>query len=174
MNRDFKELLAILNAEQVKYLVVGGYAVSLHAQPRATKDLDILIKPDQDNAEALFRALTEFGAPLEGLQPRDFAEPGSFFRMGTPPVMVDILPEISGVEFDDAWSRRVVETIDAKTGLQAIFISAADLIAAKQAAGRPQDLADVAALRKGQGTAVPGPKPKPVRSAKKTPPVPAR
>jgi len=174
MNRDFKELLAILNAEQVKYLVVGGYAVSLHAQPRATKDLDILIKPDLDNAAALFRALTEFGAPLEGLQPRDFAEPGSFFRMGTPPVMVDILPEISGVEFDDAWSRRVVETIDAKTGLQAIFISAADLIAAKQAAGRPQDLADVAALRKGQGTAMPGPKPKPVRSAKKNPPGPAR
>ncbi|MEI9982747.1 MAG: hypothetical protein WDN69_05770 [Aliidongia sp.] len=99
MNRDFKELLAILNAEQVKYLVVGGYAVSLHAQPRATKDLDILIKPDQENAEALFRALIEFGAPLEDLKPQDFAERGSFFRMGSTPCMVDILPEISGGRF---------------------------------------------------------------------------
>ncbi len=87
MHRDFKELLSILNDEQVKYLVVGGYAVSLHAQPRATKDLDIVIKCDRENAAALFRALAKFGAPLEGLKPDDFAEVGSFFRMGTPPVM---------------------------------------------------------------------------------------
>jgi hypothetical protein len=148
MHRDFKELLSILNDEQVKYLVVGGYAVSLHAQPRATKDLDILIKCNRENAAALFRALAEFGAPLEGLKPDDFAEVGSFFRMGTPPVMVDILPEISGVDFDHAWRRRVMETIDAETGLKAAFISADDLIAAKMAAGRAQDLADVEALRK--------------------------
>jgi hypothetical protein len=82
MHRDFKELLSILNAERVKYLVVGGYAVSLHAQPRATKDLDILIRPDTANAAALFRALAKFGAPLGGLQPDDFAQRGSFFRMG--------------------------------------------------------------------------------------------
>jgi hypothetical protein len=86
MHSDFKELLSILNAERVKYLVVGGYAVSLYAQPRATKDLDILIKPDKANAAALFRALEKFGAPLEGLTPDDFIERGSFFRMGTPPV----------------------------------------------------------------------------------------
>lgn len=91
MHRDFKELLFILNAEKVKYLVVGGYAVSLHAQPRSTKDLDILIKPNKANAAALFRALAKFGAPLEGSKPDDFAEHGSFFRVGTPPIMVDIL-----------------------------------------------------------------------------------
>jgi hypothetical protein len=67
---------------KVKYLVVSGYAVSLHAQPRATKDLDILIKPDRDNAAALFRALTKFGAALDGLKPEDFAERDSFFRKG--------------------------------------------------------------------------------------------
>jgi hypothetical protein len=173
MHPDFKELLAILNAEQVKYLVVGGYAVSLHAQPRATKDLDILIKPSPENADALFRALAAFGAPLEGLRPEDFAERGSFFRMGTPPVMVDILPEIGGVEFDRAWSQRVTATIDAKTGLQVAFISAADLIAAKEAAGRPQDLADVAALRKAQDIAATSPKAKRARSTKKTPPKPS-
>jgi len=152
MYQDFKELLAVLNAEQVRYLVVGGYAVSLHAQPRATKDLDILIEPSSENAGALFRALIAFGAPLDGLNPGDFAEPGSFFRMGTPPIMVDILPEISGVDFNAAWRRRVMATIDAETGLQAAFISATDLIASKEAAGRPQDLADVAALCKARNT----------------------
>jgi hypothetical protein len=170
MYQDFKELLAILNAEQVKYLVVGGYAVSLHAQPRATKDLDIFIKPDNDNVEALFRALTKFGAPLEGLKPEDFAESNSFFRMGTPPVMVDILPEITGVDFDSAWQRRMMVAIDTKTNLQAAFISVADLITAKEASGRPQDLADAAAIRKAQNTSKADHKPKRTRKAKKTPP----
>jgi hypothetical protein len=160
MYPDFKDLFSTLNAEQVKYLVVGGYAVSLHAQPRATKDIDILIKPSKRNAAALFRALTKFGAPLAGLTPDDFAERGSFFRMGTPPVMVDILPEISGVDFDAAWRRRVVEIIDATTGLTAAFISADDLIAAKQAAGPPQDLADVAALRAARANPATGAKTK--------------
>jgi hypothetical protein len=148
MHRDFKELLNALNVEQVRYLIVGGYAVSLHAQPRATKDIDILIQPDLENAAALFRALADFGAPIEGLTPRDFVEPGSFFRMGIPPVMVDILPEISGVDFAAAWPRRAIEVIDAETGLQAAFISADDLIVAKIASGRAQDIADVEALRK--------------------------
>jgi hypothetical protein len=134
-------------------LSTGCYAVSFHAQPRATKDLDLLVKPDPANAEALYRALTEFGAPLEGLKPADFAEPGSFFRMGTPPVMVDLLPEISGVDFDAAWSRRVEIPVDAESEVIAPFISADDLIAAKLASGRTQDLADVAALRKARGAA---------------------
>ena len=172
MHQDFKELLSILNDEKVKYLVVGGYAVSLHAQPRATKDLDILIKPDKANAAALFRALAKFGAPLEGLKPDDFAERGSFFRMGTPPVMVDILPEISGVDFDSAWRWRVAETIDAKTGLKAAFIAADDLIAAKLAAGRGQDLADVEALRTAQDGTTARAKPKRSRAVRKTPPEP--
>ncbi len=174
MHPDFNELFAVLNAEQVKYLVVGGYAVSLHAQPRATKDLDILVKPDKANVAALFRALAKFGAPLEGLKPDDFAERGSFYRMGSPPVMVDIMPEISGVDFGHAWTRRVMATIDDKTGLQAPFISAADLMAAKESAGRPQDLADVAALREAQNSAAAVAKPKRIRqpgkSKPKTPP----
>jgi hypothetical protein len=172
MYRDFKELLAILNAEQVKYLIVGGYAVSLHAQPRATKDLDIFIKPDKANAEALFRALAKFGAPMGDLKPGDFAERGSFFRMGTPPVMMDILPEITGVDFDSAWQRRVMGTIDVKTNLQAAFISADDLIVTKEAAGRPQDLADIVAIRRAQNTLSEDPGQKHTRKAKKTPPKP--
>lgn len=170
MHPDFNELFAILNAEQVKYLVIGGYAVSLHAQPRATKDLDILIKPDKDNAAALFRALAKFGAPLDGLTPEDFADRSSFFRMGSPPVMVDILPEITGVDFDRAWQKRVMATIDAKTGLQVAFISAGDLIAAKEAAGRPQDLADAAALREARSNPAADAKPKRPRQPRKTEP----
>ena len=142
---DFKDLLSAFNAANVRYLIVGGYAVSLHAQPRATKDLDILISTDADNSKAVYIALTKFGAPVEGLCPTDFTEPDNFFRMGTPPVMVDIMPKISGVEFESAWPRRVTVAID--DALTVNFISRDDLLAAKMAAGRPQDLADVDALR---------------------------
>lgn len=144
MFRDFKELLSELNAHRVKYLIVGGYAVSLHAEPRATKDLDVLIGRSEENSKAVFAALGKFGAPLEGLTPTDFAEPGAFFRMGAPPVMVDILSSIRGVDFDQAWQRRVEFAVD--SDLNASFISREDLLAAKLAAGRPQDLADAVAL----------------------------
>jgi hypothetical protein len=100
MFQDFKELLSAFNAHQVRYLIVGGYAVSFHAEPRATKDLDVLISADAENSRAVCAALAKFGAPVEGLSAKDFTEPGNFFRMGTPPVMVDIMPKISGVEFE--------------------------------------------------------------------------
>jgi predicted nucleotidyltransferase len=147
MYPDFKELLSVLNEKGVKYLVIGAYAVSIHAQPRATKDLDILVKPDPENATAIFAALTQFGAPLEGLTAADFAEKGPFFHMGREPIAVDVLTEILGVDFDDAWARRVEAVID-PNGLKANFISRDDLIAAKLASARPQDLADVDAIRK--------------------------
>ena len=150
MYPDFKELLSVLNECRVKYLVVGAYAVAIHAQPRATKDLDILVKPDAENARALFEALAQFGAPLEGLTLADFAEPGPFFRMGREPISIDILTAISGVDFDAAWQRRVEHVVDTVRELQVNFISSQDLINAKLAAGRPQDLADVAAIREAQ------------------------
>jgi len=151
MHKDFEELFSVFNEHKVKYLVVGGYAVSFHAQPRATKDMDILIGQDEANSEAVFAALREFGAPIAGLSPKDLTEPDNFFRMGTPPVMVDLLPRISGVEFEAAWSRRV--TVALNEGLSMPFISRDDLLAAKLAAGRPQDLADVEALRSAQNEA---------------------
>lgn len=145
MHQDFKALLSAFNAGQVRYLVVGGYAVSFHAQPRATKDLDILIGADPENSKAVYAALAKFGAPIEGLRARDFAESDNFFRMGTPPVMVGIMPKISGVEFETAWSRRVDVRIDDE--LSVPFISREDLLVAKLSAGRAQDLIDVDALR---------------------------
>jgi hypothetical protein len=146
MYPDFKELLSAFNAHRVKYLIVGAYAVSIYAQPRATKDIDILVKPNADNAEAVYAALAQFGAPLEGMTPADFAESGSFFRMGREPVAVDILSDIPGVDFDAAWERRVEDVIDHTTGTTANFLSRNDLIAAKLASGRLQDLADVEAI----------------------------
>src|SRR5580658_7345977 len=116
MYPDFKELLSVLNVHRVKYLVVGAYAVSIHAQPRATKDLDILVKAETSNANAVYAALKQFGARREGLTFADFAERGPFFHMGREPVAVDILTEIPGVGFDGAWERRVEDVIDSATG----------------------------------------------------------
>jgi hypothetical protein len=138
VNSDFSDLLRIFNAKKVKYLVIGGYAVVQYAEPRFTKDLDILISTDSANAEAVYNALHEFGAPLTGLTPKDFSEEG-FFQMGVPPVRVDVLMGIPGVQFDQCWNRRLETDFD---GLKVIFISKQDLIASKRAAGRPQDLID--------------------------------
>ncbi len=148
MLRDFEDLLSALNEAGAKYLVIGGYAVSLHAQPRATKDLDIFIKASPDNAMAVYSALIKFGAPVAGLNEKDLIEKDAFFRMGCPPTMIDILPNVVGIDFDSAWSKRVMVSINESEGITVPFISCEDLIASKLASGRPQDLADVDALRK--------------------------
>jgi hypothetical protein len=148
MYQDYKDLLSAFHAHGVKYLIVGGYAVIVHAQPRFTKDIDLFIKADPLNAQATFAALAEFGAALDGIQPEDFADPGTFFRFGRDPRGFDILPNLPGVEFDAAWERRLETKIDPESGLMAFVISREDLIDAKLAAGRPQDLADVDAIRK--------------------------
>jgi hypothetical protein len=140
MNSDFKELLSIFNELGVKYLVVGGYAVAAHAEPRFTKDLDIWVETSNENAERVFNALRSFGAPLGGLTENDFSQEGSFYQMGMPPARVDILMSIDGVRFEDAWMNRVEADFD---GVIANLISRTDLIAAKKAAGRPQDLIDI-------------------------------
>ncbi len=139
VNSDFSDLLRIFNAHNVKYLVIGGYAVVQYAEPRFTKDLDVLISTDVANAEAIYNALREFGAPLAGLTPKDFSEEGFFFQMGVPPIRVDVLMGIPGVNFDNCWKRRMEVDFDE---LKVIFISREDLIASKLAAGRPQDLID--------------------------------
>jgi hypothetical protein len=144
MYQNFKDILSEFHAHGVKYLVVGGYAVIFHAQPRSTKDIDLLIQTNSANAHAIYAALAEFGLPLGDVREEDFAEKGSFFRFGYEPQTVDILPEVPGV----AWERRVTGVVDPDTGLIAFFISAEDLIASKLASGRAQDLADVEAIRK--------------------------
>ncbi len=147
MYQDYKDLLSAFHAHGVKYLIVGGYAVIFHAQPRFTKDIDLFIKADLANAQATYAALAEFGTPLQGVCPKDFADRSSFFRFGRDPRGFDILPDIPGVDFDTAWERRVEGVIDVTSGLKASFISKDDLIAAKLASGRTRDLADVEDIR---------------------------
>ena len=148
MYHDYKDLLSAFHAHGVKYLIVGGYAVIFHAQPRYTKDIDLFIKPDSANANAIYAALAEFGAPLKDIRPQDFTDRSSFFRFGHDPHGFDILPDIPGVDFDAAWERRIETVIDPTSGLIATMISADDLLASKLASGRPQDLADADAIRK--------------------------
>src|SRR5579872_7191512 len=99
MPEDLKELLRAFNEQGVKYLIVGGYAFGVHAEPRATKDLDIFIRSDEENSKKVFRALTQYGAPLADLTPSDFAD-GATFQIGQPPSRIDILQQIDGVSFD--------------------------------------------------------------------------
>jgi predicted nucleotidyltransferase len=147
MDRDLEELLSALNAHNVRYVVVGGYALAVHAQPRATKDLDVFIDRRPDNAKAVYAALAAYGAPLGDMTPEDFEKPNSVVRLGVPPICVDILQNIDGVDFDSVWQASSEHTVD---GFRARYISAEHLIANKLASGRPQDLADVAAVRQAQ------------------------
>ncbi len=147
MYRDHKDLLSVFHAHGVRYLIVGGYAVIFHAPPRYTKDIDLFVKADPANAQAIYAALAEFGVPMENLRPEDFADSGSFFRFGRDPHGIDILPDLPGVDFESAWERRAEGSVDGLSGLTAFHLRQ-DLIASKQAAARPQDLAYVDAIRR--------------------------
>lgn len=144
---DFLDLLTALNAADARYLLVGAHAVMFHGRPRATKDFDLWVEASPDNAARIMSALRAFGAPLVTISEDDFARPGKGFRMGSPPFRIELLTEISGVEFADAWSRRETVTVD---GVTCFVISRQDLVANKRAAGRPQDLADVDVLERQQ------------------------
>jgi uncharacterized nucleotidyltransferase DUF6036 len=150
LDANFCDLLSAFRACSVRYLIIGGWAVSVHAQPRATKDMDIFVSPERGNIEAVYQALVGFGAPLEKMEKSQFLAPGTFFRIGAPPCQVDIFPDILGVQFEACWSNRVEVPLDAEEPVSANFIAAEDLIAAKIASGREQDLADAHAIRRAQ------------------------
>lgn len=136
---DFVEFIESCAGRDVRFLIVGGYAVAAHGHPRATKDLDVWILADPENADRLIEALDDFGMGSIGLTRDDFLEPDVVIQLGYPPVRIDILTSISGVSFDECWDNRVVIDIGS---VEAGLISAADLIANKRAAGRPQVLVD--------------------------------
>lgn len=145
MNSDFRDLFAALNAAGARYLVVGGYALALHAEPRFTKDLDIWVERSPANALAVWNALAAFGAPLADISPDDLASPELVYQLGIPPSRVDLLTSIDGVSFSEAWPRRVEQPYGDQ---QAYFIGFTDLLENKRAAGRPQDLADLEILER--------------------------
>ncbi len=140
MNRDFRDLLAEFNAHRVEYLVVGAHALAAHGHVRATKDLDIWIRPHLSNASRVMNALRAFGALLHDLTEDDLTQPGVIFQIGVTPIRIDIITAITGVEFADAWTER----LETRFADQAVnVLSRNHLIQNKRASGRKQDLADV-------------------------------
>jgi hypothetical protein len=147
LTRDLKEFIELLNAHGVEYLIVGGWAFGFHATPRYTGDLDFFVRCDSENARRLRLALADFGfAELSGFE-ESFRQPDRILQFGLPPNRIDILTQISGVSFADAWSSAVRAELG---GLPVLMISRECLVRNKVAAGRPKDIADVEALRKTQ------------------------
>lgn len=146
-SRDYEEFIAALNEHGAHYLIVGAHAVAFHARPRATKDLDLLIEPTAANARRVLRALRDFfgGADL-GYTVDDLTDPRWIIQLGVAPVRIDLMSELPGLaSFAEAWAERV----DASFGaVPAHYLGLDDLASAKQAAGRPQDRADVQSLRR--------------------------
>lgn len=137
---DFREFLSLLDSEKVEYLVVGGYAVGYHGYPRPTGDLDIWIAVDIENARRLRAVLERFGFAQGGRAPEEFLAPNRVFRMGVPPVRIEVLTGVTGVDFAACYPRRVESEVD---GVRVRFIGRDDLLANKRAAGRHKDLNDI-------------------------------
>lgn len=141
--KDFVEFIECCAAREVKFLIVGGYALAAHGHPRATKDLDLWVLISEDNSERLVAALEDFGMGSVGLEPTDFLEPEIVVQLGYPPYRIDLITSASGVSFDSCWDRRLTIAVGS---VEAGLISYDDLIANKQATGRPQDIVDVGVL----------------------------
>lgn len=144
LTNDFRDMLFALSDEKAEYLVVGAYALSFHGNPRATGDLDILVNATPGNAPRVMRALLRFGAPLGDLAEHELATPRIIFRIGRAPNCIDLLTDIDGVAFADAWQNHATIEID---GRLVPVIGIRDLLATKIASGRPKDLADVAWIK---------------------------
>jgi hypothetical protein len=145
VNRDFKDLLAGFDARGVEYLVVGAHALAAHGHVRATKDLDVWVRPDADNASRVLNALAAFGAPLQDLTQKDLTTPGLVFQIGVAPVRIDVMTSVTGIMFEDAWRERFVARLSDQ---DVPVLSRKHLIANKNATGRTQDRADVEALER--------------------------
>ena len=140
LNQDFKEMLSELNDGRAEFLLIGAYALAAHGYPRATGDMDLWVRPEPENATRVYEALAKFGAPLHELSADDLSKPDVVFQIGVAPCRIDILTTISGVEFTDAWKRRMTLEIE---GVVVNVIGRQDLIANKRACGRPKDIADI-------------------------------
>ena len=145
LNDDFRDMLCLFNEEKVEYLLVGGWAVSFHADFRVTDDIDLWVKPSQDNAERVIRALLKFGAPLHGMDIEEFAKPQYGLHIGVPPGRIDLLTTLKGVEFDRAWENRIHDEL---SGIPVYVIGREELLQNKNEVARPKDLADVDAIQK--------------------------
>lgn len=140
LNQDFKEFIQSLNDNQVRYLVVGGYAVALHGYPRYTKDIDIWIELSPTNASRVIGALEQFGFGSLGLKEQDFLEADTIIQLGYPPRRIDLLTTLAGVDFDQCFAAKIIVEM---SGVKVNFIDLENLKRNKLATGRAQDIADV-------------------------------
>lgn len=137
---DFKEFITLLNTHNVRYLVVGGYAVAFHGHPRYTKDIDIWLERTSENAARLLAALDAFGFGSLGLKGEDFLQPGYTIQLGYPPNRIDLLTSLSELDFSSCYDAKIEDEIE---GMLMYFIDIEHLKVSKRASGRPQDLADI-------------------------------
>ena len=147
MNDDFHDLLDALLQAEARFLIVGAHAMAVHGVPRATGDLDVWVSPEPANAERVWAALTSFGVPVGqfGVSREDLQKPGMVVQIGLPPRRIDILTEVSGLDFDDAWNGRTTHSIGSRS---VPFLGREDLIRNKRASGRAKDIADLETLEK--------------------------
>ena len=143
MNQDFLDLLRAFIDHSVRFLVVGAYALAVHGRPRATGDFDVWVDATPENAAKVMAALEQFGAPIADLSTADFSRPGIVFQMGLPPLRIDVLTELSGLTFGEAWSTRTRAAFGPVT---ADVIGREAFIKNKRATGRARDLGDIEAL----------------------------
>ena len=137
---DFDEFCGLLLAHRVEFVIVGAYALALHGAPRATGDLDIYVKPTEENGRRLIAAIAAFGFPTEAFSAHDVASGHRIIQMGVEPVQIHVMSDISGVSWDEVWAGRV----EAHCGSHDVaFIGRNQFLTNKKASGRPQDLADV-------------------------------
>lgn len=139
-NRDFRDILQCLNDAGAKYLIVGAYAVIYHTEPRYTKDLDIWVEPTTENAQKVWNALLKFSAPLQDLTMADLSNPDVVFQMGVEPNRIDLIMDVEGLQFGEAWENRSVRQYEDQT---VFVLSHDDITRAKKTTGRDQDLLDV-------------------------------
>ncbi len=144
LNQDFKEFIQSLNDNGVRYLIVGGYAVALHGHPRYTKDIDVWLWLNEQNAAQMMKALEQFGFGSIGLKAEDFIEPDQIIQLGYPPARIDMLTTLPGVDFEECYPSRVEVEIE---GMKMNFIDLESLRKNKRASGRAQDLADLENLQ---------------------------
>jgi hypothetical protein len=148
VNQDFVDLLRAFADHDVEAIVVGAHALAAHGHVRATKDLDVWIRPTPENAARAYAALAAFGAPLTELVVDDLCAAGTVFQIGVAPVRIDILTQIDGVDFDEAWADKITTAVG---GVRTHVLSRDHLIKNKRTAGRLQDLADIERLERGEG-----------------------
>ena len=141
---DFDEFCALLSAREVEYVIIGAHALAFHGAPRFTGDLDVLIKPTEENGQRLLAAIADFGFPTTPLTPLDIVRGRKVLEMGVAPVQIHVMSAIDGVTWDEVWQNRESGAFGART---VAFIGRETFLRNKRAAGRPKDLADIDALR---------------------------